>query len=72
MKLHAGSYTRKTLPQNHGPGKGVGLNTTHFYKYWSTESEVSEAQAITRVVSGGLSGVPVGKEGGDPGVDSVV
>ena len=54
VKVCAGTFTRKTLPQNHSMGKGEGLTTASFYKQLSAEAEVSEVRTITRVIHGGL------------------
>lgn len=72
VRAHTGDCTRKTLPQNQWLGIGKGLITTSYSKQWSTKSEVLDVFAIARVIPSGLRGAPVGKEGGDPGVGSVV
>ena len=52
----------KLFPQNHRLGKGEGLITASYYKWWIAKSEVLKGLAITMILPGRLSRIPVGKE----------
>lgn len=62
------SAHKKNPPPKLLTGKRKEADHSKFLKAMYTKSEVLKVQATARVVPGGLSVAPVGKEGRDPGV----